>query len=407
MSEHTATARPEDASKALEQCFSTGQINSLSLKNRIIKSATFEGMSKDGIPSQRLKDFHLNIAAGGTAMTTLAYCGAEADGRLHENMMYMGEYIRSPLTTFIEELHQAGTKVSGQLAHCGGFSKNKKLQKTRPLGPSWGINMLGLAYGMFLTGKMNHRDIDQLVESFAEAATFMQSVGFDCIEIHFGHGYGLSQFISPITNKRKDEYGGSLENRMRLPLRVLAAVRQAVGDDFPLLGKISLTDGVRGGIHYDDAVQVAQMLDAAGIDGIITSGGTSSMNPMIMFRGDNIAHGLIENEKNPIMKLGLKLMGPKMFKDYPYKEMYFLEQAKKVRASVKCKVIYIGGVCSNTSLATLMQAGFDFVQLGRGLIADPDFVKHAQADKHYINRCTHCNRCVSLIDDPQGIRCVL
>ena len=394
-------------SDALNQCFSEGQINGLTLKNRIIKAATFEGMTPGAKPSERLSDLHCSIAKGGTAMTTLAYCGAEADVRLHQNMMYMDEYVRPSLSTLITDIQQAGAKVSGQLAHCGGFSKNKELQGRRPLGPNFGLNMLGLAHGMLFTGAMNQQDIDHLVQAFGQAGAFMKSVGFDCIEMHFGHGYGLCQFISPKTNKRTDDYGGSLINRMRMPLRALEAVRKAVGDDFPIIGKISLTEGVRGGIHYDEAVEICKMLDQAGIDGIVTSGGTSSMNPMIMFRGDNMSKGMIEQEKNPIMKLGLKLIGPKMFRHYPYEELYFLEGAKRVRDRVNCQMIYIGGCTDLDSVEAVMREGFDFIQLGRPLIKDPAFVNNAMADRNYKNGCIHCNRCATLIEAPGGVYCPL
>ena len=107
------------------------------------------------------------------------------------------------------------------------------------------------------------------------------------------------------------------------------------------------------------------------------------------------------------MKLGLKFMGPKMFKEYPYEETYFIEQAKNIVARVKCKVVYIGGVCTNDDLERIMAAGFDFIQIGRGLIFDPDFVKNAQTKPNYKSGCNHCNECASLIEAPGGIRCVL
>jgi 2,4-dienoyl-CoA reductase-like NADH-dependent reductase (Old Yellow Enzyme family) len=194
---------------------------------------------------------------------------------------------------------------------------------------------------------------------------------------------------------------------MRFALEILAAVRQAVGDDFPILGKISMTDGVKGGVSYADSIEIARMLDNGGIDAIVCSGGTSSMNPMLLFRGDSIVKGLLEQEKNPLMRLGLRIMGPKMFKEYPYEEMYFLESAKKIKEAVKCQVVYIGGVCTNESIEKVMDAGFDFIQLGRGLLFDPDFVENAQKDPNYKNGCTHCNLCATLIEHPDGIRCVL
>ena len=389
----------------IADCFSPASINGLELKNRFIKAGTFENMTPSGIPGAALNNFHGTLADGGIAMTTLGYCAVEADGRLNEGMMYMHEGIRPQLTALVSDLHSRGTKVSGQMAHCGGFSKNSELRRRRPLGPSFGLNGLGLSRGMLFCDAMSLSDIDELIQHYYQAAVFMKSVGFDALEIHFGHGYGLCQFMSPKTNKRKDNYGGSFENRMRLPLQVLAAVRDAVGNDFPLLAKISMTEGVRGGLHYDDAIEISKLLDSAGIDGIITSGGTSTMNPMIMFRGGNILPGMLRTEKSRVMRLALRMMGKSMFKDYPYHELYFLKQAKRIRDAVSCKMIYVGGASSNASFATLMEQGFDFIQLGRTLLSDPDLPNRAQANANFISRCTHCNDCVSTIESPQGIHC--
>lgn len=389
----------------LDKCFSPASLNSLHLKNRLIKAGTFENMTPAGIPSPALSAFHQRLADGGIAMTTLGYCAVSADGRLNENMMYMHEGVRAPLTALIQSLHQRGAKVSGQMGHCGGFSKNRALQRRRPLGPSFAINGLGLSQGMFFADAMSHDDIDEMVEQYRDAAQFMKSVGFDALEIHFGHGYGLCQFISPKTNKRQDEYGGSLDNRMRLPLRVLAAVREAVGDNFPILGKISMSEGVRGGIHYDDSVEISRMLDRAGIDAIVCSGGTSSMNPMLMFRGDNMLPTMLANEKSLLMRLILKLAGKSMFKDYRYQDLYFLDQAKRIREAVNCQLVYIGGATGNDNFAELMAAGFDFVQLGRSLLSDPELPNRGARDAGFKSRCLHCNECVGTIDSPQGIHC--
>jgi len=393
----------------LQRCFEPAKLNGLELKNRFIKAGTFEGKSPKGMPGEGYLPFHRQLAEGGIAMTTLGYCATEADGRINENMVYMDEYIREPLQNIITELHEAGTKVSGQMGHCGAFSKNKQLQRRRPKGPQFGINLLGVAEGMLFADAMTETDIKHMVQSYYDAAVFMKSVGFDCVEIHFGHGYGLCQFMSPKTNKRKDRYGGSLENRMRLPLQALEAVRKAVGDDFPIIGKISLTEGVKGGLHYDDAVAIAKLLDADGIDGIVTSGGTSTMNPMIMFRGDNILQPMLKAEKNLIMKGILYAVGPAMFKNYPYNELYFLEQAARVREAVQCNMIYVGGASTNESFATLMEQGFDFIQLGRSLLADHDLVNKAKqaaaSEKPYKSRCLHCNECVATIEHVDGIHC--
>jgi 2,4-dienoyl-CoA reductase-like NADH-dependent reductase (Old Yellow Enzyme family) len=390
----------------LDKCFSEVTIKSLTLRNRLIKAATFEGKSPGGIPSEALVRFHERIGQGGIGMTTIAYCAAEPDGRIHENMMYMHEGIRPELERFIRTVQTTGAKVSGQLGHCGAFTKNLEFSGKRPLGPSKGTNALGLAYGLSRIAEMTKPQIRERVQVIGRAAAFMKSVGFDAIEIHFGHGYGISQFISPKTNQRKDEYGGSLQNRMRFALEVLAEVRKSVGDDYPLLGKISMTDGVPGGVTYEDSVEIAAMLEAGGLDVIICSGGTSSMNPMLLFRGDSMVPGLIKHEKSRLMKIGIRLAAPLMFKDYPYEEMYFLEEAQRIRDRVQCGVCYIGGVCTAASIRTVMGAGFDFIQLGRGLIFDPDLPKRAQSDANYENGCNHCNQCATLIEAPGGIYCV-
>ncbi len=394
----------------MKRAFAPAMLGPLPLKNRIIKAATYEGKTPDGIPGDLLLDFHRQVVAGGIAMTTVGYCTTEADGRINDQMMWIHEGIRDNLSHLIRELKASSpdVKISGQMTHCGNFSKNRKMQRLkRPLGPSRQFNMLGAPAGLPFAGAMTGSDINHLVQTYYDAAAMMKSVGFDAVEIHFSHGYGLSQFISPKTNRRRDDYGGSLLNRMRLPLRVLEAVRRAVGEDFPIVGKIGLTDGVKGGLQQDEAIEVAAMLDAGGINALICSGGTSSFNPMVYFRGETLDKGLIAVEKNPITKLGLKLIGPTMFRYYPYEELYFLEGAKKVRDRVNCQMIYIGGCTDLASIEQVMSEGFDFIQLGRPLIKDPAFVNNARNNPSYKNGCIHCNRCASLIETPGGVYCPL
>jgi 2,4-dienoyl-CoA reductase-like NADH-dependent reductase (Old Yellow Enzyme family) len=373
-----------------------------------MKAATFEGMTPDGIPSQRLFEFHKGIAEGGIGLTTLSYCTTEADGRIMDNMMWLREDIAPDLRRLITMLKETGTKISGQVTHCGHFSQLKTLERNQPpKGPSKMFVPIGLTAGRPMAPAMSQDDIDHLIETYRQAACFMKSVGFEALEIHFGHGYGLSQFISPKTNKRDDKYGGSFENRMRLPLEVLATMRKEVGPSFPILGKISMTDGVKGGVDYDEGILVAKALDQAGIDGIIPSAGTSSYNSMYMFRGDSVAKGMISMQRSPLVKAVLKILGPFMWKSYPYKPTYFLEAAKKIKAAVDCPVIYIGGCSTRADIDRVFGAGFDFVQIGRALLKDPNFVKNAETNPDYDSGCTHCNYCVPLIQHADGIRCVL
>ncbi|MGB0920557.1 MAG: NADH:flavin oxidoreductase [Alphaproteobacteria bacterium] len=389
----------------LETCFAPAALNGLTLKNRFIKAATFENRTPQGVPGQAMQDFHGTIADGGIAMTTLAYCAVENAGRLNENMMVMEEAIAEPLAHLIGDLHKRGAHVSGQMAHCGGFSKNATLGFRDIRGPSLNFNSLGATKGKFISPAMSAADIEALIETYGRAAQFMAQVGFDAVEIHFGHGYGLHQFISPRTNRRADKYGDSFENRMRLPLAVLAKVRAVVGDDFPIIGKISLTEGVKGGMGFDDAVAVARALDQGGIDGIVTSGGTSTRNPAIMFRGGNLLPGMIAHEKSAVMRAVLRAAKPVMFPEYPYEDLYFRDGARRVREAVECAVIYVGGASNNDSFAQLMADGFDFIQLGRTLLSDPDLVNRAAADPDFRARCIHCNDCVGTIESAKGAHC--
>lgn len=397
-----------EASNGLDKLFSSAKLNGAKLNNRVIKAATFESMLDDNSNiTEKCIAFHENIAKGGVGMTTLAYCSPEPDGRMVNSYMYIREEIKPQLQELAARVHKHGALLSGQIAHCGGFSRNTKLERKRPVAPSTQFSPIGLAYGIYFTQKMDRALMDEVSEAYARTARIMKESGFDAIEIHFGHGYLLSQYISPITNKRKDEYGGSIENRMRYPIEVLNAVRKAVGPDFPILGKITMYDDMKGGISLEDGIRSAELLDKAGIDGIILSAGSSSQNPMLLFHGDSILPGLLEYEKSPVMKLGMKMVSKSFFRNYPYHELYLLEAAKKVREKVKCNLIFIGGAMTTESLEKVMDLGFDFVQLGRPLLRDPAMVNHLnEHGKAYINGCDACNKCAPLMNDPEGIRCV-
>lgn len=397
--------------KNLSKAFSEGQLGDLTLRNRFIKSATYEGKTPEGVPNDALLEFHRDIAEGGVAMTTIAYCSTEADGRGNGvGNMYMHDGIREPMRDVVSALKKTGARVSGQMVHCGNFTRNNRLQRSwLPRGPSLSFNLYGMLKGIPFATPMKKAHIDHLIGTFRDGAAFMKEVGFDAVEIHAGHGYAISQFISPFSNRRDDEYGGSLRNRMRLPLQVIESVREAVGSGFPIIVKMGLYDGIKKGLKIDEAVEVASMFDETGaVDALVCSGGTSSFNGALIFRGDSIGPGMAEQERNPVAKLGLRILGPYIFRTYPYEELYFLDGAKRVRDRVKnSKMIYIGGCSTMASIETVMKEGFDFIEMGRALIKDANFVNNAQKDPNYVNGCIHCNRCVPLIDAPGGVRCPL
>jgi 2,4-dienoyl-CoA reductase-like NADH-dependent reductase (Old Yellow Enzyme family) len=394
-------------SPELQKLLSPAKLGGLELRNRVIKTATFEGLTPQAVPTQALTDFHVAVVKGGVGLTTVGQCNVSADARNLDNEMYLHDGIRGGLRQLTDAVHAHGGQVSAQFTHCGYFKLNKPVESTRVLSPSFKFNKLGAPYGRPFAYAMTHAEIDKTVTDYVRSAVMARETGFDAIEIMMCHGYLLNQFMSANINRRSDEYGGSLENRMRFPLRVVREMRAAVGRDFPLLAKINLDDACKGGLTIDDAVAIARMLDAAGIDGLVTSAGRSPGNTAFMFRGESPIPFMIERLSNPFMKLFLKLFGHLQFSYMPYQELYLLDMARQIRKAVKCSVIYLGGVSSVQGMETCMREGFDFVAMGRALINDPQMVNRIARDPGYKNGCTHCNQCVALIYDPEGVRCVL
>jgi len=396
----------ETRTEARGKVFTPGRLGGVELRNRVIKTATYEGMCPGGFPSDALVEHHRQLAAGGVGMTTVAYCAVSPNGRTFSEQMYMRGEIIPKLRELTSTVHQAGSAVSLQLGHCGYFSRNKEIPGRRPLGPSFALNEYGLMSGMPFARAMSESDIATVIDEFGHATEGALGAGFDAVELHLGHGYLLSQFLSQAINRRRDRWGGSLDNRMRLPLAVVQRVREVVGRDFPILAKTNLRDGFRGGLELDDAIGVARGLEAAGIDGIVLSGGFTSKTPFYLFRGKAPIKEMIEVEKNPLQRLVLRFFGPRVIREYPFEEMFFLEQAREVRKAVRVPLVLLGGLLSLDNLETAMREGFDFVAMGRALIADPDLIERMQRGEATRSRCTSCNKCVAEMDR-HGVRCVL
>jgi len=363
-------------------------------------------MTPRGLPSRALVEHHCELARGGVGMTTVAYCAVSPHGRTFAEQMYMREEAVVPLAALVEEVHAYGAAVSLQLGHCGYFSRNTELPGRRSLGPSRLLNPYGLLSGIPFSREMTARDIEEVACQFADAAERAVRAGFDAVELHLGHGYLLSQFLSPATNLRRDQYGGSIGNRLRVPLLVLERVRDAVGSRCAVIAKTNLRDGFRGGLEIDDAVEVCRALEAGGVDAIELTGGFTSRTPFYLFRGAAPLEEMIAAEKSRAQRLALRFFGKSVVREYPFEEMYFLDLARTVRAAVKVPLILLGGMLSAGNLETAMREGFDFVAMGRALLADPDLIARFEAGTAERSRCISCNKCVAE-SDRAGVRCVL
>ena len=293
-----------------------------------------------------------------------------------------------------------------QLTHCGYFTKNQELRFKRSLAPSARINLYGILGGIFFSRSMTKEDMHYLANRFANAALLSRNAGLDAVEIHMGHGYLLSQFLSPGINKRMDEYGGSVANRLRFPLEVVEAVRRAVGEDYPIFCKINLEDGFRNGLTINDAVEVAKALEKAGVDALVLSGGFTSITPFYLMRGDVPMREMIKAERDVAQKMAMALFGKFIMRRFAFEENFFMPMALKIREAVTMPLAYLGGVSSREGIERAMTAGFDLIALARAVIHDPDFLLKIRDGRVSVSECNHCNICVAEMDRG-GVRCVL
>lgn len=390
---------------AVQQAFTPLQIGPLCLKNRFIKSATNEGMSPDGVPSRQLVEFHAAMAAGGAALTTLAYCAVSADGCTLPNQICLDRGTLPHLRVLTDAVHTAGGAVSAQITHGGCFTFTKAIGQGRPLSASGGFNKIGLMSGQFLKREMSIGDMQRIAGDFAEGARLAREGGFDAVEIHMGHGYLLSQFISPLYNRRRDEFGGSLANRMRFPRQVLRAVLDAVGDELAVICKFSMTEGVRGGNGLEDSVGIARHLAEEGAHLLVLSAGLNAESITTMF-GSSFPPENRAVVTNPVMKAAMYLQ-QLAEKPRAFRELYLLKYARQVRAAVDIPLAYLGGLTSADGVRTLLAEGFEAMAMGRVLIHDPSWVNQLRDGIMQRSGCTACNRCVAMMYTEGGTSCVL
>lgn len=374
----------------------------MQLCNRVIRSAAFEGMSPGGKPSDALVDYHRQVSAGGVGMTTVAYASVSRDGLTYPHQLCLQQPgAAGDLRRLTQAVHREGAAACIQLGHAGYFA-SRPLTGTRPLGASRVFN----AYTLTYPRKMTENDIRELVEHFGRAVAASIEAGFDAVELQFGHGYLISQFLSPYTNRRRDRWGGSLDNRLRLAVEVLRKARQASRPGFPLLIKMNLSDGFPGGLQLDEAVEVARRLESEGADALILSGGFVSKTPMYIMRGEVPYKEFRRGQTSLVKKIGLLLIGRLMIKRFPFEEAYFLEDARKVRQAVKLPLVLVGGLRSLSGMEAVLKEGFDFLALARPLIIEPDLIRRMEKGETSESRCEPCNKCIAEMDKA-AMRCVL
>jgi 2,4-dienoyl-CoA reductase-like NADH-dependent reductase (Old Yellow Enzyme family) len=262
-----------------------------------------------------------------------------------------------------------------------------------PVGASGGFNL----YSPTFVRGLKLKEIDALVEDFGSAVDLARKAGFDCVEIHAGHGYLISQFLSPYTNHRRDDYGGSLDNRMRLMRRVITKVMEHAGSDMGVIVKMNMHDGFRRGMQREECLEVARELERLGVHAIVLSAGFVSKAPMEVMHGamplKTMAH-YMDMRKFWWLKALVRVFGSIMIPTVPYKEAYFLEDAKQFRKAVSLPLIYVGGLTSLAKMEEVLQAGFQGLQMARALVRDTDFVNKLRTGQETCSACGHSNYCI-------------
>ena len=371
--------------------FTPGKIGPVELRNRTIRSAAFEGMGKDYSPTDMLRDYHVSVARGGVGMTTLAYAGVCRSALSFTSQLWLRREIVPQLLAITDSIHAEGAKASIQIGHCGNMT-HRSTAGGMPVGASTGFNL----YSPTFCRGLKPDEITRMAQNFGEAVGIARDAGFDCVEVHAGHGYLISQFLSPYTNRRRDSFGGSPANRMKFMDMCLNEVMKAAGNDMGVLVKTNMRDGFKGGLEIDDCLEVARRIEAHGVHGMVLSGGFVSKAPMYVMRGEMPIYSMTYYMKQLWLKYGVRLCGKLMIPSMPFKELYFLEDAIKFRRALKLPLIYVGGVCSRANADTVLDdEGFDFVQIGRALLNEPDFVNRMRRDERHQSPCEHINYCIA------------
>ena len=372
--------------------FTPVRIGPVTLRNRVIRSAAFENMAYGNKPSQDLKDYHVAVARGGVGMTTLAYASVSRSGLSFDGQLWMREEIVPALKDITDAIHAEGAKASIQLGHCGNMT-HRATCGCMPVGASGGFNL----YSPTFVRRLREDEILALVEDFGHAVELARQAGFDCVEIHAGHGYLISQFLSPYTNRRHDRFGGSLENRMRFMQLVIRRVMEAAGDDMGVLVKMNMHDGFRRGMQRAECLEVARELERLGVHALVLSAGFVSKAPMEVMRGAMPLRTMayyMDTRKFWWLKAFVRLFGRVVIPTVPYREGYFLEDAKDFRAAVKLPLVYVGGMVSRGKMEEVLDAGFDALQMARALIHDTDFVNKLHSGELSCSGCRHSNYCI-------------
>jgi len=385
--------------------FEKTEIKGMELKNRLVRSATHEAMAdENGFPTDRLFKLYERLANGGVGLIVTGYTYVSRDGKFKAMLGIDTDQHISKYRKLVDHVHQNGAKIAMQINHCGRQT-TKEMTGTQPISPS-AVKDKSL---MVMPREMIGADIERIIEAFTQAARRVKESGFDAVQLHAAHGYLINQFLCPHTNRRKDKWGGSIENRMRFISEIYERTRKCVGNDFPILIKISAYDHMKNGLKPEEGIAMAKKMAEMGFDGIEVSCGIGEDGGSTL-RGD-IPFDVILDEwdmyKNKGFLFGfiMRKFGSKLMKPVPFTQGYNRESAKNIKEQVNVPVFLVGGMIDPVFMEDTIHKGeADYISLCRALVTDPKFPNKIREGSRELSRCIHCNLCLFYLTT-RSVRC--
>jgi 2,4-dienoyl-CoA reductase-like NADH-dependent reductase (Old Yellow Enzyme family) len=360
--------------------FEPTKIKTMVIRNRFVRSATVDNSAESGYVSEKQIKLFTDLAQGGVGLIVTGMTCVHASDHIRpsQNSLASDQYLPG-YKKLTASVHNWGAKIAVQLAHAGRergkFIKDKKDQA---IAPSF------IEHDPYCETKnyrpMTQKEIWEIIDAFGDAAKRAREAGFDAVELHGAHAFLLSQFLSPYTNRRDDEWGGPLENRLRIHYEIYKTIRKKVGKDFPVLIKLGVQDGFSGGLEFEEGRKAAQLLAQLGFDAMEISQGLRGE----WFEGTEFRTKI----------------------DRPDREAYFREWCKNIKHQVNVPVMMVGGLRTFELMEEIIQNGeADYISLCRPFIREPDVIKHWKSGNHRKAQCISCNKCIEALKNGESLYC--
>lgn len=385
----------------MSKVFKEDRLAGIVLKNHIIRSATYEGLSdENGNPTEKLIKKYELLAKGEVGAIITGYIGVSQQAKSADNMSMLNtDENEANYRLVTERVHALDTPIIAQLVHCGGQGK-KEASGMDVVAPS--------KISDYKARAMSEDEIEKTIESFVSSVVRAKNAGFDGVQLHLAHGYLLSEFLSPRMNRRDDKWGGSTENRCRIAVEIIKRARRAVGK-YPIIVKMNGYETLKNGLDVEEAVKIAKILEQAGIDGIEVSNGTLKAG-LATIRGDVPAEMVIAvtPKLNRLPKVAKKVAARTIKAVFPQPQptrMYNLDAAMEIRKNVNIPVIVVGGITELSEIEDIIDNDkCDFVSMSRPFIIESDFAKKLRSGKQTKSKCIQCNYCIIGVEH-SGLRC--